>query len=117
MTLHQVADIEILAEGAEEIAGTKEDRARAARSNQRRFFPKMGMQARNDGFSSRPTETRFPGKPVHTAIPWAQDTAFQKPHGPIHSFLKLPFPVQFQIGRLRHEDLSFQTIFDSYIIK
>jgi hypothetical protein len=117
MALHQVAEIEILAKGAEKIAGTEEDRAGAARSHQRRFFPEMGVQARHDGFSSRPAETLFPGKPVHPTIPWAQDTAFQEPHGPTRAFLKLSFPVQFQIGWLSHNGLSFQAIFDSYIIK
>jgi hypothetical protein len=112
-----MADIEILAEGAKQIAGTEKDRSGTARSHQRRFFPEMGMQARHDGFSSRPTETGFSGEPVNPAIPWTEGAFLHQSDGPIHALPKLSFTIQFQIGRFGHNQLSCQTVLDSYIIK
>jgi len=73
----EVADLEILAEEAKEIAVGEEDRPRSPCSHQRVLFYEMGAMAGNHGFQACPAKSLFACLTVYLALPRAEPAAFQ----------------------------------------
>lgn len=76
-----LADIEVLAETAAQIASGKEDRPRTMLANQGLFFPKMGSEACHPGARSGSAKAGFASQPVDPALPWTEGTLFKKSPG------------------------------------
>jgi len=76
-----VADFAVLAETAQQIAGTDEDGARAMGSHKRRLFAEVGVAAGRGSFPACLTEAPFALQAIDAASPRAKTAFFQDRHG------------------------------------
>jgi len=72
-----VADLEVLAERAEQVARAEEDRSRASPSDEWPFLAVVGIETGNARFSPGATETLLPGESINSALPRAQAASAQ----------------------------------------
>jgi len=100
LALSQMADLEILAEGTAEIAGTEENRSGTGRPDQRGFFAEMGMKARHSGPRACPADALFAGKTIHMARPRTEAAVLQQFQGLLSPGRQQSLPVKLEIGRL-----------------
>jgi hypothetical protein len=98
IALAEMADVGVLAKGAEKIAGTEEDGSGAPRPCQRCFLSEMGVKAGHFGPNTGSANAQLAGETIRMAFPRAQTAIFQQVKALFHSGQQQPFPVKLQIG-------------------
>jgi hypothetical protein len=96
-----MADFEVLAEGAKEIAGTEKNRAGAVQPHQRRLFAEMGGIAGNNGLVPCSADPRFTGQPVDAAVARAEPAGGRN-QGKRRSIRSCSFPPDRDEDRMVH---------------
>jgi hypothetical protein len=89
ITLVPVADLLVLAEVAEKIAGADKNRARPVAADQGGFFAEMRIEACDTRKPSSPAKALLVFQPIHPALSWAEAAGIQDLKGLFHSFPEL----------------------------
>ena len=99
--IHFLADVEVLAENAPEVAHGKENRATAPGSLEAVFLAKMRKVAGNDGMTPGFAERGLIRQPVHIAIARAHPAPVERAHRLPGALVQLAGAKELHVRRLK----------------